>query len=72
MLPYLMSGLGDGLDCQTIGSSLSSNYDQLNRMIELRMEDTRQLERQLRRAPKDPEQYLDIIGLQTMKGGQND
>lgn len=63
VMPYLLTALEQNLDCSTLRSSLSRIYSLLDRMMELRMEDTRQLERQLRRAPKDPERYLDIISI---------
>ncbi|WP_133228354.1 hypothetical protein [Sphingobacterium corticibacter] len=61
LMPYLLTALEQNLNCDTLSASLTRIYSLLDRMMELRMEDTRQLERQLRRAPKDPERYLEII-----------
>ncbi len=61
LIPYLLTTLQQNLDCNTLSTSLSRIYSLLDRMMDLRMEDTRELERQLRRAPKDPEQYFEII-----------
>lgn len=64
LLPYYIEKLKNHESCGTLQQGITNIERLLQRMMDLRMEDTRDLERQLRRAPKEAEAYLTILELE--------
>lgn len=66
MLPHLWHVFKTNLGCEGMSQQLAAIDELLARMAALRLQDTRQLEQQIRRSPKEAQAYLALLEL---KGG---
>lgn len=64
LFPYMWKRLQEDLSCSRVSGRLDSIDRLLQRMLELRMEDTKELERNLRRAKGDKAAYLRLLNLE--------
>lgn len=64
ILPYYIGKLKNHESCEDLQQGITDIEKLLQRMMDLRMEDTRNLERQLRHAPKEAKAYVVILGLE--------
>lgn len=63
VFPYVWNHLRTDLSCDRLPTDLANIERLLERMAELRMEDTKELEKNLRRSRADINTYLEILGL---------
>lgn len=71
LFPYLWDEFESNLTCGDLPTGLQRIDGLLDRMAELRLQDTRELERSIRKSQKDPEAYLSLLGLKGEQSSQH-